>query len=159
MIETFKPLLDSNIFLYTANRDSLYHKEAVGILERYIHSGFYVSDLNLTEFFQVITDGRKTKNPFEPKATLDYIQKLIHVRSVQVIHASSLLNIVNNQNRIDEIRRYNIKRYQIYDYLIADCMRTHRVRTIITGNDRDFRKFEFLEAINPFPPNRNLKSE
>jgi len=150
MTETVKPLLDSNIFLYAANRDSLFHKEAMGVIETYIRSGFYLTDLNLIEFYQVVTDGRKTKNPFEPAVALDYILKLIQVSNIQVIQASSFGNIICDSRSVKDISRYAVKRYQIYDYLIAECMRNHHITTIITANDRDFRKFDFLEVINPF---------
>lgn len=145
-----KPLLDSNILIYAANVDSSFYEKAVEVIERYLRVGFFLSDLNLIEFFQVITDGRKTPDPFSPDEAFTYIKMLVAVPEVHVLKTQTLAELLAIETIYEEMIRMGIRRFQIYDYLIADCMRENQVKTIITGDKGDFRKFDFIEAINPF---------
>ncbi|WP_052813155.1 aminotransferase class I/II-fold pyridoxal phosphate-dependent enzyme [Desulfonatronum thioautotrophicum] len=150
MKTTDKPLLDSNILIYSINGDSPFHEKALDLLVQYTHSGFYVADINLIEFFQVVTDGRKTPHPFSTEQASEYIRRLVRIPQVNVLKTGSFHDILQDDDAHAEVRRLQIKRFAIYDYLIADCMRRHAVKLIITGNARDFRKFSFLDVINPF---------
>ncbi|SDB49057.1 UDP-4-amino-4,6-dideoxy-N-acetyl-beta-L-altrosamine transaminase [Desulfonatronum thiosulfatophilum] len=150
MKTTDKPLLDSNILIYSINGDSPFHGKALDLLVQYTQSGFYVADINLVEFFQVVTDGRKTLHPFSTEQASEYIRKLVRIPQVNVLKTGSFHEILQDEDAHAEIRRLQIKRFAIYDYLIADCMRRHAVKLIITGNARDFRKFSFLDVIDPF---------
>jgi len=89
-----KPLLDSNIFIYAANGDSPFYKKATEVIERYLRSGFFLSDLNLIEFFQVVTDTRKTPDPFSPKEAFTYIKKLVAVPGVHVLRTQTLAELL-----------------------------------------------------------------
>ncbi|MFN2343753.1 MAG: UDP-4-amino-4,6-dideoxy-N-acetyl-beta-L-altrosamine transaminase [Desulfonatronovibrio sp.] len=144
------PLVDSNILLYSANLDSPFYHKAVDILAHYTRSGLYVADINLIEFFQVITDGRKTACPFSPEKASEFIKKFVDIPDVCVLKTRTLHEILFDHDLHEEIKAFNIKRFDIYDYLIADCMRANQVTTIITGNIKDFKKFDFIQAINPF---------
>lgn len=155
MKKTEKSLFDSNILIYTVNADSPFHATALDLLERYTQSGFYVADINLIEFFQVVTDGRKTLHPFSTEQASEYIRKLVNIPQVSVLKVRSFHEILQDDEAHEEVRRLKIKRFAIYDYLIADCMRQHNVKEIITGNARDFRKFLFLNVIDPFTSSRS----
>ena len=61
-----KIFFDSNIFIYAADKKSLFHNESVEIIKDSIETGFFTSDLCFLEFYQVITDGRKTPRPLSP---------------------------------------------------------------------------------------------
>jgi dTDP-4-amino-4,6-dideoxygalactose transaminase/predicted nucleic acid-binding protein len=158
MKTTEKPLFDSNILIYSVNADSPFHETALELLVQYTQSGFYVADVNLIEFFQVVTDGRKTVHPFSTEQASEYIRKLVNIPQVSVLRVRSLHEILQDDEAHEEVRRLKIKRFAIYDYLIADCMRRHNVKEIITGNARDFRKFPFLDVINPFTNYRTSDS-
>jgi predicted nucleic acid-binding protein len=147
-----KPLLDSNILIYAANGDSPFYKKAVEVIRKYLHTGFFLSDLNLIEFFQVVTDGRKTPEPFSPKEAFTYIKKLVAVPEVHVLRTQTLAELLAIEAICEEMIELGIRRFEIYDYLIADCMRKNKVKMIITGNQGDFKKFGFIEVINPFAP-------
>ena len=84
------PLIDSNILLYSANQDSPFHHEAVKILEQHIQSDLYVADINLIEFFQVITDGRKTAEPYSPEKASEFIYRFTEIPSVHVLRSRTL---------------------------------------------------------------------
>ncbi len=144
------PLIDSNILLYSANLDSPFHHKAVEILSQYTRSGLYVADINLIEFFQVITDGRKTAHPFSSEKASEFIKKLVDIPDVSVLKTRTLHEILFEKDIRLEIEAFNIKRFDICDYLIADCMRVNQVSTIITGNIKNFKKFNFIQVVNPF---------
>jgi predicted nucleic acid-binding protein len=147
-----KPLLDSNILIYAANSGSPFYKKAIEVIERYLCSGFFLSDMNLIEFFQVVTDIRKTPDPFSPEEAFTYIKKLVAVPGVHVLRTQTLVELLAIEAIYEEMIELGIRRFQIYDYLIADCMRKNKIKTIITGDEGDFKKFSFIEVINPFVP-------
>ncbi|PTN34143.1 UDP-4-amino-4,6-dideoxy-N-acetyl-beta-L-altrosamine transaminase [Desulfonatronum sp. SC1] len=152
MKTTDKPLFDSNILIYSVNADSPFHETALDLLVRYTQSGFYVADISLIEFFQVVTDGRKFHHPLTTEQAAEYISKLVRIQHVGVLKIRSFHEILQDEDARAEVRRLQIKRFAIYDYLIADCMRRHDVKPIFTGNARDFRMFPFLDVIDPFMP-------
>ncbi len=145
-----KPVLDSNILIYSANADSLFYEQAYKVIEHYAQEGFWVTDINLVEFFQVVTDGRKTSQPFSPAQATEYINKLVRMPEAGVLKSRSMHEIVKDDRFNAEIKQLNICRFEIYDHLIADCMRMNNIQTLITANDKDFKKYDFIQAINPF---------
>jgi UDP-4-amino-4,6-dideoxy-N-acetyl-beta-L-altrosamine transaminase len=152
MKTTDKPLFDSNILIYSVNADSPFHETALDLLVQYTQSGFYVADINLIEFFQVVTDGKKFHHPLTTEQAAEYISKLVRIQHVSVLKIRSFHEILQDDEARDEVLRLRIERFAIYDYLIADCMRQHDIKSIVTGNARDFRKFPFLDVIDPFIP-------
>ncbi len=70
-----KMFFDSNIFIYAADKKSLFYNESVEIIKDSVEIGFFTSDLCFLEFYQVITSGRKTPRPLSPEKALLYIQK------------------------------------------------------------------------------------
>jgi hypothetical protein len=88
-----------------------------------------------------------TASPFST-----YIKKLVAVPGVHVLRTQTLEELLAIEAICEEMIELGIRRFQIYDYLIADCMRKNQVKTIVTGNEGDFKKFSFIEVINPFVP-------
>jgi len=144
-----KPLLNSDIFIYAANKNSLFYKESLKIIEENLYTGFFVTDLNLIEIFQVITDGKKTSNPYSTQEALIYIHKLIKIPEVQILKTTPFYEVISNPDKQKELTSLNISKFGIYDYLIADRMRVNQVKKIITFNDKAFLKFNWLEVYRP----------
>jgi len=46
-----------------------------------------------------------------------------------------------------DIEKYDIKRYNIYDYLIAYSMKFYGVEKIVTLNKNDFERYDFIKEI------------
>lgn len=144
-----KPVVDTNILVYAHNIDSPFFSSARGLLEELIaHGGFVVTSLILLEFFSVITNGRKIERPLSPKDALAVIEDL--TESV----CAAILEPVNTQTFEEWLRDYvhSIKRYQIYDAHIAFSMQQNGLSKIFTLNTNDFKKFDFIDAVNPFVP-------
>ena len=74
------------------------YNESVGILRDAIQTGLYTSDLCLLEFYQVITDGRKTPNPLPPQDALLYVEKLWNTPEIEVFEADILAAFVEEEH-------------------------------------------------------------
>ena len=135
--------IDTNILVYVNDIESPYHKSAAEIF--FTHLGqekLILNEIVLAEFFAIMTDSRKMKFPWSTAQTKDYIKDLIE--SVKEVH---FLNAEIIAMACKYINTYDIKRYNIYDYLIAYSMRYFRVKKIMTLNKSDFEKYEFIEEI------------
>ena len=143
-----KIFFDSNIFIYAADKKSLFHNESVKIIKDSVEIGFFTSDLCFLEFYQVITDGRKTPRPLSPEKALLYIQKLWSTPEIDVLEAD-ILGAFEEKEHQNNLVGYNITRFDIYDYLIAACLKKNQIRKIVTFNSRDFKKYPWLTVIDP----------
>ena len=143
-----KIFFDSNIFIYAADKKSLFHDESVEIIKDSVKTGFFTSDLCLLEFYQVITDGRKTPRPLSPEKALLYIQKLWSTPEIDVLEAD-ILGAFEEKEHQNNLDRYNVTRFDIYDYLIAACLKKNQIRKIVTFNSKDFKKYPWLTVVDP----------
>ncbi|RJP85534.1 MAG: UDP-4-amino-4,6-dideoxy-N-acetyl-beta-L-altrosamine transaminase [Desulfobacteraceae bacterium] len=145
---TDKLFLDSNLFIYAADKKSLYHDASVSFIKDHIRNGFFTADICLVEFYQVITDGRKTRNPLSPEQAVVFIQKLCDAPEIEVLE-TSLTDVFNEKVSQNHIITYQITKFDIYDLLIALCLKEHQVENIVTFNLKDFVKYPWLTAIDP----------
>jgi perosamine synthetase len=143
-----KMFFDSNIFIYAADKKSLFHNESVEIIKDSVEVGFFTSDLCFLEFYQVITDGRKTPRPLSPEKALLYIQKLWSTPEIDVLEAD-ILGAFEEKEHQNNLVRYNVTRFAIYDYLIAACLKKNKIRKIVTFNSKDFKKYPWLTVVDP----------
>jgi UDP-4-amino-4,6-dideoxy-N-acetyl-beta-L-altrosamine transaminase len=143
-----KLFIDSNIFIYAADKEALFYDESVGILRDSIQTGLYTSDLCILEFYQVITDGRKTPNPLPPQDALLYVEKLWNTPEIDVFEADILAAFLEEEHQ-ENLIRYNITKFDIYDYLIAVCLKKNRIKKIATFNAKDFKKYPWLTVVDP----------
>ena len=142
-----KPMVDTNILVYAHNQDSPYFKQAKFLLINLINKGgFCVTSLILFEFFSVITNDRKIEEPISSETALCVIEDIIESQEIDILHVN------DDHNFFQWLRNYisTIKRYQIYDASIAYAMYKNEVMELYTNNTKDFKKFDFIEAINPF---------
>ena len=87
--------LDSNVFIYAADKNSLYYKEAVDFIRESLKTGLYTADVCIMEFFQVITDGKKTTKPFAPAEAILYIRKMLNTPDITILGTDKLNNLNN----------------------------------------------------------------
>jgi len=145
----FRPMVDTNILVYAHNKDSAYFTQAKSLLVDLIDKGgFSISTLILFEFFAVITNGRKVEAPLSSETALCVIDDMIRSENIAILHVNNDYDFF--QWLSDYIKM--TKRYQIYDTSIAYAMFKNEVRELYTNNTKDFKKFDFIEAVNPFSP-------
>ncbi len=73
-------------------------------------------------------------------------------RKVKIIEKHFRL-LPDSRKTFDEWRRlvfdYKIKGVQVHDAKIAASMISHNISHLLTFNDRDFRRFSMITAVNP----------
>ncbi|MBW1697348.1 MAG: UDP-4-amino-4,6-dideoxy-N-acetyl-beta-L-altrosamine transaminase [Deltaproteobacteria bacterium] len=141
-----KIFFDSNIFIYAADKKSLFYDESIGIIKDYIQKGFCTCDLCFLEFYQVITDGRKTPKPLSPQDALRYVKKMWDTPEIDVLEVDILRTFLEHQ---EDLVRYNITKFGVYDYLIAACLKRERIEKIATFNGKDFMQYPWLTVVDP----------
>lgn len=152
-----KIFFDSNIFIYAADNESLFYTESVGIIKDFVQTGLFTCDLCLLEFYQVITDGRKTPNPLSPQKAIIYIDKMWNTPEIDVLNAH-ILDTLSEQEHQGNLIRYNITKYNLYDYLIAACLKRNGISQIATFNVKDFKKYPWLTVVDPRDTYSSLRS-
>ena len=45
---------------------------------------------------------------------------------------------------------HNVRKYEIYDHLIANLCKHSNIKKLITANDKDFKRYDLFDVINPF---------
>ncbi|HIH20375.1 TPA: PIN domain-containing protein [Candidatus Micrarchaeota archaeon] len=135
-----KLLIDTNVLVYAHDRDSSRYVQASEILKTALASRQAVlSAQNLTEFCRVILE--KTS----PRAEYETARKFARDLS------NSAEIITYNGNTIDRAVEISEKhKLHFFDSLLAATMAQENISTIVTENDRDFRKIPWLKVINPF---------
>ena len=135
--------IDTNILIYVNDSVSPYHQASAEIFYNLlIQKKAIINEIILAEFFSIITDSRKMEHPWSASQTKDYLSVLLN--SVQELH---FLNMDIISEAFEAVERYNVKRYNIYDHLIAYSMKFYRIDKIVTLNKNDFRKYNFIEEI------------
>ena len=143
-----KTLIDSNILIYAYNLDSPFQKRAEEIIEdiyqREINA--YVADINLIEFYSVITDGRKVERPLSPEDASNILRHILKSDKFKKIYTTK--EIVDQLP--EQLKEAQVKRYGIYDHILYLLMKGNNINSVITANEKDFKKFPFIKIVNPF---------
>jgi len=135
--------IDTNILGYAYKKSNLQkHNIAVKLLRPcwQMKSKFILSTQILGEFFTIIT--KKGKKPLNPELAQIIITDIIYLPNWKVLSYNEktvmmALEIVNSFNM------------PYWDSLIAATMTQHKVSTIYTENEKDF-KIPWIKVINPF---------
>ena len=144
MIENEGILIDSNILIYAFDKDE---KEknliAKDILERVANKeiDIFLSTQNLSEFYYNVI--KKIKEPLEATEAKEIIYELISLSNVNVLKIAEN-NILSAINLSIE---YGIS---YWDALIVSVMKENNIYSIITENEKDFKKIKWLKVVNLF---------
>lgn len=139
--------IDTNILIYKFDAASIYQSEAKIFIAESLKKGkIAIAEFTLFEFYSLITDGGKVKTPLDPFEANAIIQDFYESEDFEVL---SLLN-ENLYNMFSYAKEKNIKHNDVYDLKIAYTLKINGIKTIYTANTKDFKRFDFLEAINPF---------
>ena len=147
--------IDSNILIYAFDESSRFHKVAVDFIEKKIKTcTLGIAEFSLLEFYAVITDGRKVGKPMPSNEAFAIIRDFYESRSFTVLPClPECLKMT-----IEEAHGFLVKRNDIYDFIIASTFKKNGLTSIYTLNTKDFRKFEFIQAIDPFAAPRTPDS-
>lgn len=137
-------LLDSNILIYAYDSsEKERHVIAKGLLaDCWKRKKIYaLSVQNLSELFVITT--KKITSPIKPEEMKKNIQDINSFSNFNIL----TINKNNILSAIDISSEHNIS---YWDALIASVMKENHIYSIITENDKDFKKIPWLKVINPF---------
>ena len=134
-------LLDSNILIYAYDKSEVKKypiaKELIKGLWK--NNDLVLSIQNLVEFYSIITS--KIDKPLEidkaKQIVLDYIDGFEILR-------------YNENTIIEAINVQAIYKIPFWDALIVATMEENSIDTIVTENEKDFKKINWIKIINPF---------
>ena len=140
-------VVDTNVFVYAADRDSPHHATCVERLEswRRTNNAWFVTWSILYEFLRVISHPRVLRRPWPVPEAWSFLEAVL---------ASPGLAVLTETERHADVARQTILDLPhlagnlLHDAHTAILMREHGVRQIYT-RDTDFHRFGFLEPLDP----------
>jgi predicted nucleic acid-binding protein len=139
--------IDSNILIYAFNTESKYYNQSQNFLEKHIQSGgIAISDISVIEFYQIITNNKILDNPLTEHESNKIIQDLLNDPRIDLLQ----LDISILKHVFKTAARYEIRKYEIYDHIIANLCKFNNIKKFYTVNTKDFQKYKYLDIINPF---------
>jgi toxin-antitoxin system PIN domain toxin len=138
--------IDANILLYASDQESVHHDKA----KRFMEGRGDDPDLlcvtwgTLMGYQRIATHPSIFRNPMSPKESWDNVERLLALPRCRVIGEQEGFA----EDFAELTRILVVKGNLVPDAHLATILRRHGVSRIYTA-DTDFRKFEFLEVINP----------
>lgn len=141
-------LLDSNVLVYAHNQSSPFHKIARSILGDVLTGEIEgcVSFQNLYEFYSIITDSKRVEKPLSPKKARKVLLIFLNADNLPKIYTKN----TNLAVTAEVLKSMEVKKQQIFDLVLVSTMIENDVGGIYTADETFFKKFEFLEVIDPF---------
>ncbi|HEX4996888.1 MAG TPA: TA system VapC family ribonuclease toxin [Terriglobia bacterium] len=138
--------LDVNLLLYASDSESPQHARARAFLmERPADPDlFCVSWLTLMAYQRMATHPGIFASPLSPPKAWANIQALLSLPRVHVIGEESSFAL----DYTAATRAFSVRGNLVPDAHLAVILREHGVKRLYT-TDVDFRKFDFLEVVNP----------
>ena len=145
-------VVDTNVLLYAADRDSPDHAPCRSRLDgwRKQSSPWHVTWGVMYEFLRVATHPNVFRNPFPLSRAWAFLEALLASPSLSVLTATERHPQVAAETfaEIPDVRG-NL----VFDAHTAILMREHGIKTIYT-RDTDFNRFPFVDVIDPLQEHR-----
>ena len=139
-------LVDSNVLIFSIQKDHPWHEEAVGAIERLLAKDetVYVLPQNVAEFWNVCTrPASKNGLGLTPQQTEERMKGLDAVLSV--LHDTPEVYSRWRKLLVD----HSVKGIQVHDARIAAAMQVHGIGKLLTYNSRDFKRYGDVVPILP----------
>jgi hypothetical protein len=139
--------LDANILLYAVNESADHHQRARAFLKERLKDSelMVLAYSTLMAFLRISTHPRIFPNPLAPELALKNIRSLVSCPQVRLIAEKESFFADYEEATAPMMIRGNL----VPDAHLAILLQEHGVKTLYT-NDSDFRKFAFLNPVNPF---------
>jgi toxin-antitoxin system PIN domain toxin len=140
-------LVDTNVLVYVADRDSPFHVPCREALDawRGQASAWYVTWPILYEFLRVATHPRIMREPWSAGDARGFVDSTLAAPGLGVLSATDRHQAVLAKV-IEEIP--HLSGNLMHDLHTAVLMREHGISKIYT-RDTDFHRFPFLEVVDP----------
>lgn len=140
-------IVDTNVLVYAADRDSEHHEVCRALLEswRLQAAPWYLSWNVIYEFLRVTTHPRVFRAPWTAREAWSFIRAILASPGLTVLvpterHADVATAVIEEVPGL----RGNL----VHDARTAILMREHGVREIFT-RDTDFHRFPFITSVDP----------
>lgn len=139
--------LDANVLIYASDESSPFNRQAIELLKESVRG----SDLlcltwgTLMAYQRISTHPSIFQNPLSPSAAWRNIRQLLGCPRVRVIGEQS--GFAEEYETI--AGAFPVRGNLVPDAHLAAILRQNGVKRIYSA-DADFRKFPFLEVVNPF---------
>ena len=140
-------VLDANILVYAIDADAPQHADARTLVEaaRNPLTTLYVTSQILCEFYSVITNPKRVKNPSTPQDAINIVSAILALPGLRIlpspVHAVSGL--------LELLKRHPVAAGDVFDLQIIATMLANNIRRIYTFNARDFAMFSELIVAAP----------
>jgi len=140
-------LVDTNVLIYAADETSPFHQAAKELRDKGVKGdiALCICPQLLSEFYAVITDPRRTAQPRSSQEASSEIEKyLLHENLLKIYPVAGVI-----EKLLELLKRYNIKKQDIFDTHLVATMLINEVTRIYTYNEDDFLKFTEIEVLRP----------
>ena len=134
-----KVLVDTNIFVYGIDEDSIYYRQAKLILDQR-EKQLVTTSKNLTEFLSVVT--KSSGYGLTSELALEIVEEII--QSVEVIYPSQESMAI----LLDLVHRYSPSGLRIHDFEIISIGLAHGIQKVATFNTKDFKSVKEITLSN-----------
>ena len=136
-------LFDTNVLVYAYDVSEKAKRQVARALldEVWDQGGGVIALQHLSEFFVAVTG--KVRRPISVASARTIVSDIARSSRWLVIdrHVRTMMTAMDLVARV---------RAPYWDALIAACMMEHGVHTIVTENERDFKRIPNITVINPF---------
>ena len=139
--------LDANVLIYASDESSVFYRQALQFLGERVEDSdlLCLTWLTIMAYQRISTHPAIFKNPLSPAMAWSNISRLLARPRVRVIGEQS--GFSGEYERVTG--SFSVRGNHVPDAHLATILRQNGVKTIYTA-DADFRKFPFLEVVDPF---------
>lgn len=140
-------VVDTNVLVYAANEDAPESTRCRDQINAWREqaSPWYLTWGVIYEFLRIVTHHRVLRSPWTIEGAWEFVSSLLD---------SPSLHVLTETDRHDQVLRAvvadvgGLRGNLLHDAHVATVMREHGIRRIVT-RDGDFRRFPFLDVIDP----------
>jgi len=139
--------LDANVLIYASDESSTHYRKAIDFLGECAEGSdlLCLSWITIMAYQRISTHPAIFRNPLSPAVAWGNISRLLERPRVRVI--GELPGFVREYQEVTG--SFPVRGNHVPDAHLATILRQNGVKTIYTA-DADFRKFPFLEVVDPF---------
>lgn len=139
--------VDANVLLFASDAGNPAHGKAVAFLDRCVSGEELVcfAWTTLMAYLRIATHTRVFAAPLSAEEAFGNVDRLLQLPHVRILSEKNGFWDVYRAVVEDAPARGNL----VPDAHLAALLRQHGIRTLYT-NDRDFRRFRFLDVRDPF---------
>ena len=138
--------IDVNILLYASDASSPFHEQTKSFLDARLNTrdALYLTWPTIMGYLRIVTHPSIFENPLTPMEATTNVESLLNRPNTRCLVEESGFWETYKTTTEEIPTRGNL----VPDVHLAALLRLHGVRTLYT-HDRDFRKFDFLEILDP----------